>query len=1102
MAVSIEICPICNKRVRNDAHFLNCTLCTRKIHRNCTALSLYDLNNHAINLQSWSCQSCNSEIFPFNHIIEMEEFNSALYELRLDRHVNGNAFYRQKIFDPFSINDVDKEFPLRDLDPDVSYFNDPPFVLNRSSNYYTEDSFNKMIKKSVNTADTLSMLHLNIKSIPAKLTDFLAYLENLNHTFPILAFSETWLTEDNRDCYHIPGYNHVSAVRTGRIGGGVSLYILDGIEYYALNHLSKFETYLECIFVEVLHGQKKYIIGVIYRPPNTNMNEFIESISDVIGSIRKLNCPVYLMGDYNMDLLKSNDHKLTGDFLDMMYSHSYIPLINRPTRITDSTGTIIDNIYTNNISIESENHQGILSPNVSDHEAVFHINIINNLYKNDNEYQLIRQMNKKNYDKYINIISIYDWSVVKRCQCCQEAYTCFSTILSNIYNSCFPVIKVKQRYRNRLPWLTDTLKRSIKHKNYLYKIQVKHPTIYNKTTYKRYRCIINALMRKEEKKYYQTLILDNKNNLSKTWKIIKEVINKNRSTQRQRKFKYNDKIIVDNKEIASHFNEFFANVGPTLASQISDGASDFRRYLPDPNPHTIFLSQATNAEVKRIILSFKNGAPGWDGFMTNSIKCVVDHISDVLCYISNLSLKDGVFPTELKLTQIVPIYKSSDPMQFTNYRPISLLSVFSKLLERIMYNRLIKFVNKYNLLYLYQFGFREGHSTYMPLIILMDKITEALDNGNYVVGIFLDFRKAFDTVDHKILLNKLYSYGIRGIAHDWFSSYLHNRQQFVKFSDACSDCQTVKCGIPQGSILGPLLFLMYINDLPRVSRILLSFLFADDTNLFITGNDIQEMVRVINRELANIVDWLKANKLSLNIDKTNFILFRPKSRPVTTLDIRIEGTQIQRVTEAKFLGVIIDEKLNWSRHITFIKHKISKSIGIIKKTRRLFDTDIMLSLYNSFVYPYLSYCIHVWGMAYDVHKRDLVIQQKRIVRIIAGVHPRESTRPIFLKLKILQIDAMYSYNVALFMYKYVHGMLPPIFHMYEMNTDVHYYNTRQSTSFHIPLCTSNRSQRTIRYTGTKLWNKLNQTIDINLKIGTFKKHVKNYIFCNDDSSLF
>ena len=416
-----------------------------------------------------------------------------------------------------------------------------------------------------------------------------------------------------------------------------------------------------------------------------------------------------------------------------------------------------------------------------------------------------------------------------------------------------------------------------------------------------------------------------------------------------------------------------------------------------------------------------------------------------------------------------------------------------------MYNRVVKFVNKYNLLYQYQFGFREGHSTYMPLILLLDKITQALDNGNYVVGIFLDFRKAFDTVDHKILLEKLYSYGIRGMAHDWFSSYLQNRQQFVKFNNTCSDYQTVKCGIPQGSILGPLLFLLYINDLPRVSKILMSFLFADDTNLFITGNDIQEIVRIINEELVNIVDWLRANKLSLNIDKTNFILFRPKSRPVSTLDIRIEGTQIERVTEAKFLGVIIDKKLNWSKHITYIKHKISKSIGIIKKTRRLFDTDTMLSLYNSFVYPYLSYCIHVWGMAYDVHKKDLVVQQKRIVRIIAGAHPRDSSKPLFNRLKILEIDAIYAYNVSLFMYKYVHGMHPPIFHMYEMNADVHQYNTRQCSLFHIPLCSTNRSQQTIRYTGAKLWNKLSQTINVSLKIGTFKKHAKNYIFCDMES---
>ena len=367
-----------------------------------------------------------------------------------------------------------------------------------------------------------------------------------------------------------------------------------------------------------------------------------------------------------------------------------------------------------------------------------------------------------------------------------------------------------------------------------------------------------------------------------------------------------------------------------------------------------------------------------------------------------------------------------------------------------------------------------------------------------VIGIFLDFRKAFDTVDHSILLEKLDIYGIRGIAHSWFKSYLTNRQQYVHFSGASSDYKTIKCGIPQGSILGPLLFLLYINDLSHVSKILSSFLFADDTNLFLTGVDINTMVDIINTELHSISQWLKANKLSLNIDKTNFMLFKPKGKRTPAINIYIEGHQVHQVSEAKFLGVILDDNLNWSNHIAYIKRKVAKSVGIIIKARKVFNKETMLSLYNSLVYPYLSYCIHVWGSAYEVHLSDLVVLQKRIIRIISGVPPRAHTAPLFSDMKLLNIDGIYKYTVGLFMYKFMGNMLPPLFDMFELNMNVYSYNTRNRAMFHIPLCRTNRSQRTIKYMGSKFWNILASNININCKIGTFKKYLKKYIITNPD----
>ena len=318
----------------------------------------------------------------------------------------------------------------------------------------------------------------------------------------------------------------------------------------------------------------------------------------------------------------------------------------------------------------------------------------------------------------------------------------------------------------------------------------------------------------------------------------------------------------------------------------------------------------------------------------------------------------------------------------------------------------------------------------MALIILIENLINAIDNGKCAGGIFLDFQKAFDTLDHCILLDKLYFYGIRGQAFDWFSSYLHNRQQLVNYYGCESDLKTIKCGVPQGSILGPLLFLLYINDLSKVSEYFMPILFADDTNLIATGYNLNNIVSEINKEIANIYAWVKANKLSLNIDKTKFMLFTPKCVTRSINGTFIDGNKIMEVTETKFLGVIIDCKLNCSPHITYISKKVAKGVGIILKARKLFDQETLLTLYYTFVYRYLNYCIHVWGKAYNVHIHDLIILQNKAVRLVHGVSPRTNANKLYFDHNILSLKRLYSYNIGIFMYKFSKNMLPELFEIF------------------------------------------------------------------------
>ena len=366
---------------------------------------------------------------------------------------------------------------------------------------------------------------------------------------------------------------------------------------------------------------------------------------------------------------------------------------------------------------------------------------------------------------------------------------------------------------------------------------------------------------------------------------------------------------------------------------------------------------------------------------------------------------------------------------------------------------------------------------------LVDKINNAVEKNETTIGVYLDLSKAFDTIDHDILLYKLDYYGFRGIVLDWFRDYLSNRTQYVSYNNNKSDLKTILCGVPQGSILGPLLFNLYINDITNTSTLLDFLLFADDTTILFSSSDIVSKIPMINRELSEVSNWFKANKLSVNATETNYMIMGTQhmtsmeDHSVGNVDIILDKTKLKRVDKTKFLGVTIDENLSWKNHIDGITKTISRNVGMINKRKFIIPKRILRTLYCTLVLLYINYGILIWGKACKTYLEKIHKLQKWAVIIISNSHYRSHSAPLIQKHDILNVYNSYKLELGVFMYKYFNGLLPMSFNTFSTKlSDIHNYDTRNKSNYNP---TRNRkvfADKAIRTTGPIIWNSIDKSI--------------------------
>ena len=708
--------------------------------------------------------------------------------------------------------------------------------------------------------------------------------------------------------------------------------------------------------------------------------------------------------------------------------------------------------------IHPQMKSGNLSLAISDHlPSFFYVpkDNQNHLPKKHNTYT--RSTKNFNRENFISEFKDIHWNTILRPDENNTNLSMerFMTRFGELLDKHMPLRKMTNKeYKRRFkPWISDQILTKINTKNKLYQrmMRSKNPEAKSRLNaeYKTMKNEITNATRQSKKDYYKQYFTENASNLQKIWKGIKEIINiKAKNFSQPTCIIDKGKTLTDPKDIANSFNQFYTSIADDILKKRKfTGNKNFSDYMKEPSEISFAIYECTRAEIENIILSLNpRKATGPCSIPTNILHLLKDDISDPLSTIFNLSIRTGIHPELLKSAKVIPIFKKGSKLQTCNYRPISLLSNLNKILEKIMFTRVYSFLEENNILYKLQFGFRKKHSTNHALIDITEHIRQTLDNGGHACGIFIDLQKAFDTVNHSILISKMHHYGIRGIANDWFKSYLSGRTQFVSVQGFDSEIENVKHGVPQGSVLGPLLFLIYINDLHACINYSKVYHFADDTNLLNTSSSPKRMQKQVNIDLKLLYQWLLANKISLNCAKTELIFFHKPGHPINGFDFKIKmnGHKLIPSDHIKYLGVYLDSTLSGNYHCQQLITKLKRANGMLSKIRHYVPKEELKSIYYAIFSSHMTYGCQIWGQKITYHNEKIFKLQNKAIRIINFKSYDADPNPLYKESGILKLQDFVKTQNCMLVHDFMNNALPSCFQDYYFKTNTMQIQTRNS----------------------------------------------------------
>ena len=971
---------------------------------------------------------------------------------------------------------------LSDFDPDSNYYTHDISQNHIFSNYDSIDDFLKINSQSINDKNFITIFGQNIRSFNRNLDNFLCLFPE-NSMPDVFIFSETW--HDANIPVIIPGYTAYHTVRTDRRSGGVSVYAKQCFKSCQILELSYANNTIEICTIKISNAINHFYICGIYRPHSDTIDNFCSTLESILNNNQILNDNCLFAGDFNADLFSGSGE--INRLVNMMRSFHYLQLITDCTHpgINLSASTLIDLIWINKLYTYN---CGIIKTGITDHHAIFvQVPFLTHKENSDKIKITFRDCCVENERKFENKLSSLNWDSLKSDDL--DVYVSnFISKLNKVYQDSFP-IKTKfvtiNYFKN--PWHTKDVNKLTLARNKYHELLLLN--LITHAEYSRFRNKVTSLLRKCKEKYFNACFSRNAGNIKATWKIIRKICNGHQKKSID-KIILNDTTYENSSDLAEIFNNFFVNIAHDLAENLPASADCPYAYVNRNTHDCIILDPVTPDEISNIIFHLKITKQDTNIISVKLFKKYHRYFLRTVCDMINICLQSGIFPTCFKHATVIPIFKKGDPCSVYNYRPIALLPFISKIFERCIFSRLSNYATTCNLLTPNQFGFTRGRSTQDAILLLTEKIYECFNNGNgnFCINIFIDFQKCFDTIDHDILINKLRLYGIDGSALCLLKNYLSNRTQSVRIHDTLSSTRPINVGVPQGSILGPLLFLFFINDLPNISNAFTSILFADDTTLSFNCSSIEQSNELCNTELNKFFLWALSNKLSINFGQhKSYFIVHTYRRTLNTDDLHISlnGNILQNMDEGLFLGVTIDNKLKYQTHINNICAKIAKSIGIIYNLKKLkVPLSVLKQVYYSLVYPYLNYNVCSYAGTYPTYLNRILLLQKRLVRIISNAPFLAHTDRLFQENKILKITDIYNLNIGLYMYDHRQTGL---------YVRTHTYNTRNRSDLIPNRPRLNITRNSISVAGPNIWNSIPLSIKNAPSRSSFKHQYKNLL---------